>query len=193
VGAWRRVAAVKKPRKKSRRVRMAEAVRQDCDPVIFALGFRNPRKSDSDRWGETTRRNVYIRWRGTTYDEILLQWDKYNRPKFFLRYRTSQVEHPPQDGHAAVRLVTRGTMIVWRLPRTYVGSAWFGPWRSPGSVAAFVNRRVLRLNAFLLHGETEWYLNPGKPRREPRDGDEWVERRSWGDAWLDPESDYRPD
>lgn len=186
---------MKAPRKKTRRVRMAETIRRDCDPVIFALGFRNPKKNDLDRWGGTTRRNVYIRWRGTTYDEIKIQWDKHNRPKFFLTFRTSRVERHPQDGHAAWRLVTYGSMASWRSPSHYLGGGWFGPWRSPDSVAALVNRRLMKLNAFLLHGETGWYLSVGKPRPvSPDDGDDRVPPRMkiWGDPWRDPESDYEP-
>jgi hypothetical protein len=175
---------------------MAEAIRRDCDPVLFNLGFRNPRKSDPDRW-TATRRNVYIRWRGTTYDQIDLQWDKYNRPKFFLKFRTSRVELPPQGDRAAWRLVTNGIMRPTRTPSAYLlGGGWFGPWRSPESVAALVNRRVLQLNAFLLNGETGWYLSMRPPRpMSPDQGDDRIPPRMkiWGDPWLDPESDYQPE
>jgi hypothetical protein len=171
-------------------MRMGEAIRRDCDPVILALGFRNPKKNHWDRWS-ATRRNVYIRWRGTSYDEIVLRWDKYNRPKFFLHYKTSVVEHPPREGQEAQRLVMGGRMACWRLSRARIGSDWFGPWRSPDSVAALVNRRVHDLDAFFLSGVKHPYLDPGNPHREPFDWDKWFERRTWGDPWLDAESDYK--
>jgi hypothetical protein len=177
---------VKKARRKTRRVLMAEAIRRDCDPVSFNLGFRNPRKSDPDRW-MATRRNVYIRWRGTTFDQIDLQWDKYNRPKFFLNFRTCRVELPPQGYHAARRLVTYGIVRSAWTPSAYLpGGGWFGPGNSPESVAALVNHRVLQLNAFLLNGKTGWYLEVGPPRPMSPD-------QIWGDPWLDPETDYLPE
>jgi hypothetical protein len=171
---------------------MAEAIRRDCDPAIFALGFRNPKKNNWDRW-RATRRNVYIRWRGTCYDEISLQWARYGRPKFFLHYRTSVVERPPRDGLAAQRLVEESRMTSWRLLRAWIASDWFGPRRSPDSVAALVNRRVQALDAFFLRRERQWYLDPGKPHREPFDWDKSHERRTWGDPWRDHESDYQTD
>jgi len=183
---------MKKRRRKTRRVLMAEAIRRDCDPVLFGLGFRNPRRMDLDRW-YATRRNIYIRWRGTSYDQIDIQWDKYNRPKFFLHFWTSRVERPPQDGHAAWRVVTHGTISSWRSPLPYLGGGWFGPWRSVEGVAALVTRRIMQLNAYLLHGETGPWILAGAPRSvSPDDGDDrlYPRMKIWGDPWLDPESDY---
>jgi hypothetical protein len=182
---------VKKPRKKTRRVRMAEAIRRECDPVIFALGFRNPRKGDWNRW-LTTRRNVYIRWRGTSCDEIVLRWARYGQPKFSVSFESSVVEIPPRDKHQAQRLVIGGSLRVWRL-NDWIGSSSFGPWRSPESVAAFLNRRIEGLDAFFLRGERQWYLSLGYPHREPSGRVVSSEVRAWGDPWLDPESDYRAD
>jgi len=82
-------------------------------------------------------------------------------------------------------------MACWRLSRARIGSDWFGPWRSPDSVAALVNRRVHDLDAFFLSGVKHPYLDPGNPHREPFDWDKWFERRTWGDPWLDAESDYK--
>jgi hypothetical protein len=174
---------------------MAEAIRRDCDPVLFALGFRNPRKGDMYRW-ETTRRNVYIRWRGVNFDQVWLQWDKYNRPKFFLYFESSRVDRPPHGAEPAIRSVCRGIFQSWRSPSPYVGGGWFGPWRSPDGVAALVNRRVQALDPFLLHGEVAWPINPGKWRQIPFNelADRLCpQRRIWGDPWRDPESDYLPD
>jgi hypothetical protein len=185
---------VKEPRRKTRRVLMAETIRRDCDPVLFSLGFRNPRGMDSARW-HTSRRNTYIRWGGTTYDQVHLQWDKYNRPKFFLLFWTSTVDRPPRDGQAAWRSVIYGTMMPWRMPLPYFLGGWFGPWRSVDGVAALVNRRVQQLNAYLLRGEVGWWIHVGSPRlKSADDGDTGVrhEANIWGDPWLDPESDYLP-
>jgi hypothetical protein len=168
---------------------MAEAIRRDCDPAIFALGFRNPRKGDWSRWG-ATRRNVYIRWRGTNYDEMVVDWARYSEPKFRVRFATSVVNAPPQDGRQARRLVIVGHLVCWRL-NDWVGSNSFGPWRSPASVAAFLVQRIQGLEGFFLRGEPQWYLGLGYPHYKPSERTESPEMRAWGDPWLDPESDYR--
>jgi hypothetical protein len=168
---------------------MAEAIRRECDPVIFALGFRNPRRGDWGRW-PATRRNVYIRWRGTSYDEIVLDWARYGRPKFRVWFETSVVEVPPQDDRLAQRLVRGGCLSVWRL-MPWIGSNWFGPRRSPESTAAFLNLRFQGLNAFFLRGEAQPYLTLGYPHREPSERYRAPEVCAWGDPWLDPESDYQ--
>jgi hypothetical protein len=174
---------------------MAEAIRRDCDPVFFGLGFRNPGRSDPDRWGGTTRRNLYVRWRGTDYDEIELQWDKYSRPKFFLNFMTSRIERPPRDAGAALRAVRFGDVRPWRGPILLLLGGWFGPWLSPDGVARLVNRRVPQVNDYMLRGHVGSYMTVTPPiLRGPDDGDERVPPRMkiWGDPWLDPESDYAP-
>lgn len=182
-------------RPKTKRGLMAEAIRRDCDPVIFSLGFRNPRRGDAYRWGGTTRRNIYLRWRGTTYDEIEIQWDHLSRPWCRLNFQTSQVLQPPRGELHAVRSITRGNLRSRRL-----WGGWIGPWRSPTGVAALVNRRVLQLEAYLLRGESGWWISVCPPIRasldEADDGlrNEWLVealREEWvfGDPWLDPESD----
>jgi hypothetical protein len=186
-----------KKRRKSRRVLMAEALRRGCDPVLFALGFRNPKKTTSmDRWAANTRRNVYLRWRGTDYDEIEIFWSKYSRPRFRIDFLTSRVEQPPRDGRHAVRWVTHGGVRSWKSPSPYLGGGTFGPWMSPGGVAALVVRRMLRLDAFLRRGETDWCIWTGPPRRRSLDDPDdraTLEMKIEGDPWLDPESDYSPD
>ena len=99
-------------RGKSRRVRMAEALRSECDPVAFSLGFRHPRKGDWDRW-QTTRRNVYIRWRGYEYDEVTLEWARFGRPWFRVDFSTSVVIASSGDEAWPVRLVTSGRIDAW--------------------------------------------------------------------------------
>jgi hypothetical protein len=169
---------------------MAETVRRECAPVLLGLGFRNPRQVDRARWGDG-RLNTFIRWRGTTYEEISFQWDMHNRPKFFLNFETSEVERLPQGDEAASRLVRFGILSSWRSPSAYIGGGWFGPWRSPEGVAALAIRRILKLEDFLLRGEMDWCINVGPARPvSPRAPAVF---NVWGDPWRDPESDYRPD
>jgi hypothetical protein len=172
---------------------MAEAIRRECGPVLFGMGFRNPRRNDLDRWHGTSRRDTYLRWRGTNYDQIHLQWDKYNRPKFFLRFMTSSVECPPTDSVAALRAVRFGNLRPWRGPILILLGGWFGPWMSPDGVTKLVNRRIPEVNAYMLQGDVGPHVTVTPPiLRGPDDGEDRVPPRMkiWGDPWLDPESDY---
>ena len=63
------MATPARKKSKSKRVRLAEAVRAECLPVLFEMRFRNPKKADRDRW-EATRPFVFGRWRGRDYDHI---------------------------------------------------------------------------------------------------------------------------
>ena len=186
-----------KKRRKSRRVLLAEAIRRECDPVLLAQGFRNPRKTTSmDRWAGSTRRNIYLRWRGTDYDEIEIYWYKYNRPRFRISFSTSRIERPPSGDRHAVRWVTYGGVRSWKSPFRYWGGESFCPWRSPEGVATLVAQRMVRLDAFLRRGETSWCIWTGSPmRRSLDDPDDRapLEMKIQGDPWLDPESDYSPD
>lgn len=183
---------MKRVRRKTRRVLMAEAIRRDCDPVLRGLGFRNPRDMTLDRW-ETTRRNTYVRWRGTCYDELKLIWDKYNRAKFFFRFETSRVERPPQGDVPATRLVTYGAMRSWVAPLGLWRSDWFGPWMSPVAAAALMNSRIFELDAYLMGGGLTRHIGDGAPHRiAPDDARILPREKIWGDPWRDPESDYVP-
>jgi hypothetical protein len=171
---------------------MAEALRRDCDPMLLGLGFRNPHRMDNDRW-HTTRRNTFLRWRGTDYDEVAFQWDKYGRPKFFLNFWTSRVEQPPANGKAALRAFRGGIMRSWQGPLRVLHGGWFGPWMAIETVTALVNWRILQLNDFLVNGVIGPQVSVGPPRlRGPDDGEDRVPpvMKIWGDPWLDPESDY---
>jgi hypothetical protein len=170
---------------------MAEAIRRECGPVLFGMGFRNPRRNDPGRW-HTARRDTYLRWRGTNYDQIHLQWDKYNRPKFFLKFMTSSVEHPPSDGLAALRAVRFGNLRSWRGP---ILGGWFGPWRTLDGVVRLVNRRISEADHYMLTGVVGPHMTITPPiLRGPDDGEARVppEMKIWGDPWLDAESDYNP-
>jgi hypothetical protein len=183
---------MKTPQRKTRRVLMAETIRRDCDPVLFGLGFRNPRDMTLDRW-ETTRRNTYVRWRGTDYDELKLIWARYGRAKFQFRFETSQVETPPRGDTPATRLVRHGWVRSFTGPVRMIGGQWFGPWMTAVAAAALMNRRILELNGFLLSGKVGPHLYVGAPRRISPDDERLLPRtKIWGDPWRDPESDYAP-
>lgn len=174
---------------------MAEAIRRDCDPLLFSLGYRNPRKNDLNRLGGITRRNMYLRWRGTTLDSVGFYWDKYNRAKCYMEFETSTVVSRPEEGRPAVRRITRGSMVAWKGPGRYIGSGWFGPWRSIDSFTAQLRRRILQLEGYFQTGERGWWINVGNTQCiGPEDGDSFpIEGiKLWGDPWLDPESDYDP-
>ncbi len=183
-------ATRKTPRRKSRRVRMAEAVRKACAPALLELGFRNPKQVDRARW-DGGRPNNFIRWRGTTYEEVTFQWDVHNWAMFEISFCVSVVEQEPNGDENAVRLQRFGSM---RSSRYIPG--WFGPWRSISSVAAQAARRVHQLEAYLRRGETGWWIVVGPARRiSAGAGDPRVPAplKIWGDPWLDPESDYEPE
>jgi hypothetical protein len=159
--------------------------------MLLGLGFRNPRASDSDRWF-TTRWNTFLRWRGTDYDEIAFQWDKANRPRFYLVFETSHVEQPPNGDEPALRAVRRGSMRSWQGPIRALHGGWFGPWMALDTVTALVNWRILQLNDFLVNGVIGPQVSVSPPWFRRSDGENrGLERFNiYGDPWLDPESDY---
>lgn len=169
---------------------MAEVVRKECAPVLFGLGFCNPRHVDRGRWADG-RPNTFIRWRGTTYEEISFQWDMHNWAMFFINFQTSEVEHPPRGDQTAQRLVRFGILRPWREPGSSLVGGWFGPWQSPRAAAALAIRRLLKLEAFMLRGEANWCIHVGPAR--PIDPRSPAVFGIWGDPWQDPESDYRPE
>lgn len=182
-----------KPHAKTRRVLMGEALRRDCDPVLFSLGFRNPRKMDWNRW-YTTRRNIYLRWHGTTFHEVCVDWARYTPGKFKLAFVTSRVERPPQADVPAIRIITHGYLQNWQAPLGLWRSYDFGPWMSPAATAALVNRRVFALNEYLLEGKPSRHVRDGRPIRiHPDDPRRTASRKIFGDPWRDPESDYVPE
>jgi hypothetical protein len=182
------------PKRKSRRVLLAEAIRRDCGPLLFSLGFRHPRTNDLNRWGGITRRNAYLRWRETTFDSVGFYWDKYNRPKCYMEFETSTVVRRSEEGLPALREITTGSMSAWTTPISGLGSGWFGPWRSIDSCTAQIKRRILQLERFLQTGERVRCISAGPPRLNKPDRDDGYQYlNAWGDPWLDPESDYRED
>ena len=99
----------KKPRKKSRRVRMAEAVRKEATAALVELGFRNPKKADPSRWADG-RLNVFLRWRGADFDEVRFDWDQNNRAMFRVSFNCSRVEASGAEADRAKVLVWFGNL-----------------------------------------------------------------------------------
>lgn len=76
---------------KSKRVRMGEAFRATCRPLLYELGFRNPRRRDPDRW-HGSRLDFFLRWRGVDYDEVRIDWWTVNRLRFEIQLMASTYE-----------------------------------------------------------------------------------------------------
>jgi hypothetical protein len=177
-----------KPKKKSRRVRMAEAVRKEATATLLELGFRNPKKADPSRWPDG-RLNTFLRWRGTDYDEVIFQWDKNNGAKFWVRFHCSRVEAPQTETARTKRWVWNG----WLDPGGI--SAWFGPWHTINGVLRLLRRRLHALEGYFHDGMKRHHLRPGKP--DSWTIDNWTsilpkEFAEMGDPWRDPEFDPAP-
>jgi hypothetical protein len=170
---------------------MAEAVRRECAPVAFDLGFRHPRKGDWNRW-LTTRRNVYIRWRGDAYDEVVLTWARFGRCRFTVDTHTSTVLDRLGDPEGPVREV-RGASIgaaASLLLPPFFGE--FGLFRPIPSVVALFNQCLVELDRWFRDGVAGPHIVPGIVYRvSPKSGPGWLtaEGRTWGDPRRDPERD----
>jgi len=154
------------------------------------LGFRNPTKGSRSGSG-ATRRNTFLRWRGTDYDEIEFYWDHLNRAKVRLEFMVSRVVFPPKGSHPALRAVSFGVMRSWRLPFGPPISDWFGPWMDPEAAAARINRRIETLDDYMKRGMNGPLILASDPRLG---GVDLAEGRLlyWdiqGDPWRDPQSD----
>jgi hypothetical protein len=185
---------MKTPRRKTKRVLFADAIRRECGPMLFELGFRNPRRLDRDRWRVATRRDVYLRWRGTTFDCLEVSWDRYAIPRCRLYFETSMVEQPSAGGHPAIRSVTPGNLRARSWSVAWISPDYFGRWwHSVDQDLAEIKCSLLAWEAFLQSGTVDWRVWVAPSRRIGFEGDGtspgW---RMRGDPWLDPESDYKP-
>jgi hypothetical protein len=171
---------------------MAEAIRRECDPVAFRLGFRHPRKGDWNRW-VTTRRNVYIRWRGDAYDEVVLRWARFGGSRFTVSSDTSVVvdmlNHPDGPIREVRNAMVRASASVLLPP--FFGQ--FGLWRSIPSVVALLNQCLVELDHWVRDDIAGPHVLTGLPYRvSPTSGPGWLptaQCRAWGDPTRDPERD----
>lgn len=180
---------------KSKRVRMGEAMRGTCRPLMHELGFRNPRRSDPERWGGS-RLDVFLRWRGVDYDEVHIDWWRFNRPRFRIRLMTSAYERDEAGSPTQYRWVTKGAVY----PRVVIrngelkSAREFGPWSSPRRTAEIAVLRLREANHFFLTGELSPHITSHRtrlgPDLDPRSISPWWRR--FGDPALDPESDVSP-
>jgi hypothetical protein len=171
---------------------MAEAIRRQCDPFAFSLGFRHPRSGDWNRW-LTTRRNVYIRWRGDCYDEVVLQWARFGRPRFTIDVHASEVIHPLDGPAGPVRRVRGVSVMAWSPFLNPICPDEFGPWRSIPSVVALLNDCLVELDRYFRDNVVGPHLVPGIVYLvSPSEGPGWLtpEDRTWGDPTRDPERDF---
>jgi hypothetical protein len=128
---------------------MAEAIRRECDPLMFSFGFRHPKNWTWERWG-TSRRNVYLRWRDGDYDEVTLMWGRFGKPWFRMHYFISRLT-PPHPSDALVRRIGGGIMHAWERGRFLPFSKdKFGPWRSIEDVAAITKQCLIEINHFMV-------------------------------------------
>jgi hypothetical protein len=171
---------------------MAEAIRLDCDPVAFSLGFRHPRRGNWDRW-LTTSRNVYIRWRGEHYDEVILQWARYGEAWFRVDISSSTVV-AWSDGHtdSPSRSVRFARGDAWAGPLAPLCRDKFGPWRSIPSVVDVFNRCLAELDLYVREDAPGPHIGArGVYTVSPSAHPNWLTRldRDWGDPRRDPERD----
>ena len=145
---------------------MAEAVRRECDPVLQAMGFRNPIRHNWDRF-YVTRKNVFLRWRGKHYDEIYFHWRTFNRPSFFIEFLTTDLARLRPGATTPTPRMIPSRMIAWHglhAPGLFGWLRWwgndqFGPTQSIKATPALANRRLEELNAYLLTGEPTTYVS----------------------------------
>ena len=180
---------MKRKRGKSRRVRLAEAIRRECDPLMFSFGFRHPKNWTWERWG-TSRRNVYLRWRDGDYDEVTLMWGRFGKPWFRIDYFMSRLT-PPHPKGALARRTCQGRMYAW--PRGQIVPLCqdkFGPWRSIGDTAVLTKQCLAELNAFMLNEVVGIHMWGVPPSRRVSPGELWYSRFEYdGNPMLDEEHD----
>lgn len=168
----------KKPRKKSRRVRMAEAVRKEATAALVELGFRNPKKADPSRWADG-RLNVFLRWRGADFDEVRFDWDQNNRAMFRVSFNCSRVEASGAEADRAKVLVWFGNLNPGGM------SGFFGPWRSINGVVKLLRRRLQTLDAYFHDGVVRRNVRSDPPHI--LEIDDWTPTLHEDDPWRDPE------
>lgn len=187
---------MKKKRRKSRRVRMAEAVRRECDPVLIAMGFRNPARHNWERF-YVSRRNVFIRWRGEYYDEVYFHWRSFNRPSFFIEFLTTDLQRLGHDARTPTPRISACRMIAWygRAPGLFGwlrfwGNDQFGPMQSIKATTALANERLREMNSYLLTGEPWSHVSFGF-RYRPQDDDPTVSYPVFPMGIGDPPAEVR--
>jgi hypothetical protein len=137
----------------SKRERLAAAVRNECLPLLFEMGFRNPKKADRDRW-EASRPFVFGRWRGHDYDHVEIRWDLYGRPKFWIGFLARRFEPPKEAGGAPTWRLLSGDIYTWRIG-LWGGRVVAGQTFGNGSISRSIEmakRRLEEVNEFLLSG-----------------------------------------
>jgi hypothetical protein len=149
----------------SKRRRLGAAVQERCGALLKAQGYRNPAKGDWDRW-LATRRSIFIRRRGEIYDELVFNWRTFNRPKFTIDVRTSEIGRMVPAGRApSFRHLQHLRLRSWvlRAPTAGVVAAghWFGPWRDVDSAITLACQRLEQLENYLMTGEPSWMIHFG--------------------------------
>jgi hypothetical protein len=127
-------------------------VRTECLPLLFELGFRNPRRADRDRW-EATRPFVFGRWRGRDYDHVEMRWDLYGRPKFWISFLGRRPQPSEEAGGPPTSHIFSGDVWTWRLSlwgERYMAGQTFGPWSSVSRTTQLVNARLREVDQFFL-------------------------------------------
>jgi hypothetical protein len=146
---------------KSNRVRMSEAFRATCAPVLYSMGFRNPKRADWERWANT-KRNIFIRWRGGDYDQVQVVWWSLGRPRFYIELRTRRAEaHPRPDGSAAFHL---------RKAYSETYSGWL---RDPQKVIGRACDWLKQIDAWFREGEDN-SVHTSWEQRHAVAGDHWL-------------------
>jgi hypothetical protein len=140
------------------------------------MGFRHPKVVEFKRWA-TTRRNVFVRWRGEDYDELVVFWWTLGRPRFELQLCARRVE-PSPPGHTTYRLMRAG------VHRSFLGNRQcgdlFGGWLPRvGPTIARARSRLLEIDEWFRTGEATAHVWAHFDKRnyvygtDPLDDDRW--------------------
>jgi hypothetical protein len=145
-------------KRQTKRVRLAAALREAMEPLMRAHGFDHPPKS-LDLWDSLRpRADHWERWVGEDRQEITARWDKWNRPKFRLRWSDDAINR-------ARGYWTVFELAPWRLGflTPLIPGGWFGGLRPIGWTVRLAVRRTEQLLHYWEGGEPSPHLGLDRP------------------------------
>lgn len=143
----------KAARKPTKRVRMGQAIRVAVTPLMKSYGFENPTKRRENRF--VVLRDHWLRQRDGFEDHVDIQWDKYHRPSFAIRFDTTQAKRsPPGSVRFPGQWITH-SVFIWRFRwgGFDIGGNFTSCFLSIGGAVRLALRGLPDVNAYLLTGE----------------------------------------
>lgn len=138
-----------------------KAVKDEVRPHIRALGFETDRRPKGERpwhW----RSGSLFRRREAYVDELIIQWERYDRPNFIFNFSTSQKERmdvalryhpsPASDGLARIYPAKLWLGLTLR-------STWFGREKTVAETVRVARERLSDLDQFLRTGAPATHLD----------------------------------